>query len=70
METLKIEILNPKARKLLKELANLNLIRITQEKGTADFSVLLKKIRKTKDEISPEAITSEVEQVRKSRHEK
>lgn len=70
METLKIEILNPKAKNLLKELADLNFIKITKEKSTTDFSSLLKKLRNKKCEISLDEISSEVEQVRKARHEK
>lgn len=68
METIRIDILNPKAKKLLKDLADLNLIKINKEKS--DFPALLKKLRtKSKDELSLEEITNEVEQVRKSRYE-
>ena len=71
METIRIDIINPKAKKLLKDLADLNLIKINKEKYKSDFSILLKKIReKSKDEISLDEITKEVEQVRKSRYEK
>lgn len=71
METIRIDIINPKAKKLLKGLADLNLIKINKEKYKSEFSDLLKKIRdKTEDDISLEAITKEVEQVRKSRYEK
>lgn len=71
METIRIEILNPKAKKLLKNLADLNLIKINKEHYKSDFSELLKKIRaKSNDEISLDEITKEVEQVRKSRYEK
>ena len=71
METVRIDILNPKAKNLLKDLADLNLIKISKEKKKSDFSTLLKKLRtKSKDEISLEEITNEVEQVRKSRYEK
>ena len=71
METIRIDIINPKAKKLLKDLADLNLIKINKEKYKSDFSVLLKKIRtKSDDEISLDEITKEVEQVRKSRYEK
>ncbi len=71
METVRIDILNPKAKNLLKDLADLNLIKINKEKKKSDFSTLLKKLRtKSKDEISLEEITNEVEQVRKSRYEK
>ncbi|GGZ64969.1 hypothetical protein [Mesonia mobilis] len=71
METIRIDIINPKAKNLLKDLADLNLIKISKEKKKSDFSILLKKLRtKSKDEISLEEITNEVEQVRKSRYEK
>ena len=70
METIRIDILNPKAKNLLKNLADLNLIKINKDKKS-DFSALLKKLRtKSKDEISLDEITKEVEQVRKSRYEK
>jgi len=70
METIRIDILNPKAKKLLKNLADLNLIKISKEKYKSDFSTLLKKIRaNSNDEISLNEITKEVEQVRKSRYE-
>lgn len=70
METIRIDILNPKAKNLLKNLADLNLIKIKKKKKS-DFSELLKKLRtKSKDEISIDEITQEVEEVRKSRYEK
>ena len=70
METIRIDILNPKAKNLLKDLAELNLIKIKKEKKS-DFSNLLKKLRsKSKEEISLDEITKEVESVRKSRYEK
>ena len=70
METIRIDILNPKAKKLLKDLADLNLIKINKQKYKPEFSKLLKKIRaKSNDEISLDEITKEVEQVRKSRYE-
>jgi hypothetical protein len=70
METIRIDILNPKAKNLLKNLADLNLIKINKDRKS-DFSALLKKLRaKSKDEISPDEITKEVEEVRKSRYEK
>ncbi|WP_179020912.1 hypothetical protein [Winogradskyella forsetii] len=71
METIRIDILNPKAKKLLKDLADLNLIKINKEKYKSEFTTLLKKIRaKSNDEITLDEITKEVEQVRKSRYEK
>lgn len=70
METLRIDILNPKAKNLLKDLADLNLIKIKKEKKS-DFSDFLKKLRsKSKEELSLDEITKEVENVRKSRYEK
>lgn len=71
METIKIDILNPKAKKLLRNLADLNLIKINKEKKKSDFSSLLEKLRtNAADEISLDEITKEVEQVRKLRYEK
>ena len=71
METIQIDILNPKAKKLLRNLAELNLIKINQSKNKSDFTSLLAKLRaKSNDEISIDEITSEVEQVRQLRNEK
>lgn len=70
METIRIDILNPKAKNFLKDLADLNLIKIKEDKKS-DFSDLLKKLRSnSKEELSLEEITKEVENVRKSRYEK
>jgi len=72
MESVRIEILNPSAKKLLKNLADLKLIRIS---GTSErkneLKELLDKLR-TKSGIVPslEEITEEVETVRKARYEK
>ena len=69
MKTLQVEILNPKARKLLDDLVQLNLIKIKENKNN-DFSDLLKKLRtKGSDQLTPEEITNEVALVRKSRYE-
>ena len=71
METIQIDILNPKAKKLLRNLADLNLIKINKTKNKSDFSALLQKLRaKSSDEISLDEITNEVEQVRSLRYEK
>jgi len=71
METIRIDIINPKAKSLLKGLADLNLIKIKKENKKSDFSTLLKKLRtKSKSEISLDEITNEVEEVRKARYEK
>lgn len=70
METLRVDILNPKAKSILEDLADLNLIKINKE-NKSDFTVFLKKMRlKAEDKLSIEEITKEVEAVRKSRYEK
>jgi len=67
MSTLKVEILNPKAAKLLKDLADLNLISINEipENG---FSKALARLRSKGQKLSLEEITKEVEFVRAQRH--
>lgn len=71
MESIRIEILNPKVKSLLKDLADLKLIRISKEKKKSELQELLDKIRNSaQDSISMEEITSEVDAVRKSRYEK
>jgi hypothetical protein len=71
METIKIDILNPKAKALLNDLANLDLIRIRRESSENDFFELLEKLRnKAKQAPSLEEITKEIEAVRKARYEK
>lgn len=70
METIKIDILNPKAFKLLQSLAELELIKINKEQSKLEILNLVSKIRaKSKDEISLEDITQEVKIVRKARYE-
>ena len=70
METIRIDILNPKAKSLLKGLADLNLIRIKREKLKSEFIELLDRLRiNSKDAPSLDEITSEVEAVRKARYE-
>lgn len=67
METVKVDILNPKARKLLKDLADLNLITI-RDTTKSGFSEVLKKIRSKSDTVpSHEEIAGEVEVVRSRR---
>jgi hypothetical protein len=71
MESIRIEILNPKAKSLLKNLADLNLIKIKKEKVNTEFADLLARLRKKSDDsFSLEDITSEVESVREKRYEK
>ena len=69
--TIQIELLNPNARKLLEELAKLNLIRIKDlEEPKVRFSKLLNKLReKGEIDISLEDITQEVEAARTKRFE-
>jgi len=68
METLKIDILNPKAKSLLQNLADLKLIRIQNDKTRSEFRELLNKLRKNADKApSSGEITKEVEAVRKAR---
>ena len=71
METIKVDILNPKAKTILKNLADLNLIRIKSTRIKSELKDLLARLRISQDDLpSLEEITSEVEQVRKSRYEK
>jgi phosphoribosylformylglycinamidine (FGAM) synthase PurS component len=71
METIKVDILNPKAKTILKNLADLNLIRIKSTKIKSELKDLLARLRISQDDNpSLEEITSEVEAVRKSRYEK
>lgn len=71
MESLKIEVLNPEAKKLLEDLEALKLIKIEkEEKPERGFQELLKKLRSNADQApSLDEITKEVEAVRKERYE-
>jgi hypothetical protein len=71
MDTLQIDILNPKAEKLIKNLAELNLIAIRKPSGD-DFLKVVRKIRKGAKEnsLTLEEITKEVELVRTKRYER
>jgi hypothetical protein len=70
MNTMRIDILNPKAARLLKDLADLNLIAI-QDTSKNGFAAVLKKLR-SKAKTAPilEDITKEVELVRTKRYGK
>ena len=70
METLRIEILNPKVRTILKQLADLDLIAISKiDKPNADLKDLLKKFRSKSDSApSLDEITKEVEGIRAERY--
>ena len=71
METFRIEIVNPKAKKLLKNLADLNLITMDSVQDLkVEFKELLSKLRSGSDATPTlEEITKEVEIVRASRYE-
>ena len=71
METIRVDILNPKAKSLLKDLADLDLIRIKKDKVQSEFKELLDNLRTNSDNaLSLDEITAEVESVRKARYEK
>ena len=70
MNSIRVNILNPKAEKLLKDLADLKLIAIQDESKTG-FKAVLKKLRsKAKSAPSLDEITKEVELVRAKRYAK
>ena len=70
MTTLQVDILNPKAAKLLKNLADLNLIAI-RDTSKSGFATVLKKLRsKAKSAPTFDEITDEVELVRSKRYAK
>ena len=70
METLQIDILNPKAKKLLEDLVSQNLIAIRN--SDSPFQEFLKKIGVPKGEVIPSEveILIEVEEVRTTRYKK
>ncbi|MEI6677169.1 MAG: hypothetical protein WCL21_01095 [Mariniphaga sp.] len=71
METMRIEIINPKAKKLLKDLADLNLIVIKKSVESKDeFKDVLSKLRSNYPNEVPslDEITREVEDVRAARY--
>ena len=70
--TYQIDILNPKAGKLLKDLAEMKLISITEMQSTDPFLTVVKRLRK-KAALNPptlEEITRQVETVRAKRYAK
>ncbi|MBK6774070.1 MAG: hypothetical protein IPH77_17630 [Ignavibacteria bacterium] len=69
MSSIKIKILNPKAKKLLLELAELRLISIS-EKTSNPFLDTVNKIRSKKAGISALTVTEEVESARSKRYGK
>lgn len=70
MESLRIEIINPKTKRLLKNLADMELIKIKKETVKSDFSEILDNLRSQSENTpSLNEITKEVESVRKTRYE-
>ncbi len=70
MNSMQIDILNPKATKLLKDLADLRLISI-KDNSKSGFATALKRLRKNaKAAPSLEEIAKEVELVRAKRYAK
>jgi replication-associated recombination protein RarA len=69
MSSLNVEILNPKAKKLLQDLEDLKLISI-KKPGENPFLSVVKRIRSRRAQISLEDITKEVETVRTKRYGK
>lgn len=70
MITYQVDILNPKADKLLQDLADMKLIAISKESKEDPFLAVVKKLR-TKAALKPptlEEITKEVESVRSKRY--
>lgn len=72
MASLQVDILNPKAGKLLRDLADLNLIAITELGKNDGFLKAIKRIRGKagKNAASLEEITKEVESIRTKRYAK
>lgn len=70
MQTIRIDIVNPKALNLLKELADMDLIRIKSDDSQLELEKILKKMR-TRNKMVPnlDEITKEVETVRNSRYD-
>jgi hypothetical protein len=69
MTVIKIELIDPRAKILLEDLAKLNLIKIQEVETSKElFSALLSKLRSKEEEApSLEEITKEVESVRAER---
>ena len=70
MVTYKVDILNPKADRLLKDLADMNLIAIKQT-DTDAFVAVIERLRSKAEQLGPptlEEITQEVETVRAERY--
>ncbi len=68
--TYQVDILNPKADKLLQDLADLKLISLSRTSGKDPFLTVVKRLRKNAATKPPtlEEITKEVEYVRSKRY--
>jgi hypothetical protein len=69
MEALKIEILNPKALKLIKGMQDLKLIKVSDE-PVSTLKAYLKKMRSNSSVPDLDEITKIVEEVRAKRYAK
>ena len=72
MVTYQVDILNPKADRLLKDLADMELIAI-KETSSDGFMEVIERLRSKAEQIGPptmEEITQEVETVRAERYAK
>ncbi|HYV90722.1 MAG TPA: hypothetical protein VE978_03025 [Chitinophagales bacterium] len=69
MNTINVEIINPKAKKLLNDLEERKLIRIEKNYSPSDFIQFVKQLRKKAKRVpSLEEITGDVEIVRSKRY--
>lgn len=68
--TIRIDVLNPKALRILKSLAELDLI-VIKEEPNLGFEQILKKLRSKEAEVPTlDEITAEVEKIRSNRYKK
>jgi len=67
---MRIDIVNPKAKRIIKDLADLNLINIRDKDPLKSFENLLNRLRTKGKAISLDEITKEVELVRSKRYGK
>lgn len=70
MSTIQIDIIDPKAAKLLRDLEEMNLISIRKPNKSSFLAVLEKTRKKEKSAPSLDEITKEVEAVRTKRYGK
>lgn len=70
METLTIDIVDPKAKRIIENLQDLNLISIQDNDTVKFFQILLNRLKTKKKGISLREITKEVESVRSKRYGK